>query len=124
MPLNYSRKLTGRVRMAGATNAGGLLAVRQYTSHMRGIVSSMADNLALGTVDVALAGLLGHRVNYSRQHAMDSEFAPPLMLEAVLLLCFFAGGVAGALRGRSASSRWAMAPRCRWRSCSLRWPAF
>jgi len=114
MPLNYSRKLTGKVRtaganrhlgmvlafMAGAINAGGYLAVQQYTSHMTGIVSSMADNLALGTVDVALAGLgallsfvvgaacSAMLVNYSRQHALHSEFALPLMLEAVLLLCF------------------------------------
>jgi uncharacterized membrane protein YoaK (UPF0700 family) len=114
MPINYSRKLTGKVRtaganrhlglalafVAGAINAGGFLAVQQYTSHMTGIVSSMADNLALGTVDVALAGLgallsfvIGAAcsallVNYSRQHELHSEFALPLMLEAVLLLCF------------------------------------
>jgi len=114
MPLNYSRKLTGRVRtaganrhlglvlafVAGAINAGGFLAVEQYTSHMTGIVSAMADNLALGTVDLALAGLgallsfvIGAAcsailVNYSRQYDMHSEFAFPLMLEALLLLCF------------------------------------
>lgn len=114
MPLNYSRKLTGKVRtsganrhlglvlafVAGAINAGGYLAVQQYTSHMTGIVSAMADNLALGTVDLALAGLgallsfvIGAAcsallVNYSRQNDMHSEFAFPLMLEAVLLLCF------------------------------------
>ena len=48
MPTTYSRALTGRTRttlgnrrlgyalafIAGATNAGGFLAVRQYTSHM------------------------------------------------------------------------------------------
>ena len=53
MPLNYARRLTGRDRtvlanrhlgcvlafVAGAANAGGFLAVRQYTSHMTGIVS-------------------------------------------------------------------------------------
>ena len=114
MPLNYSRKLTGRVRstganrhlglmlafVAGAVNAGGFLAVEQYTSHMTGIVSSMADNLAVGTLDLALAGLgallsfacgaacSAILVNYSRQHEMHSEYALPLMLEAVLLLCF------------------------------------
>lgn len=114
MPINYSRRLTGKVRttganrhlgialafVAGAINAGGFLAVHQYTSHMTGIVSSVADNLALGTVDVALAGLgalvsfaIGAAcsailVNYSRQHRLHSEFALPLMLEAVLLLCF------------------------------------
>lgn len=114
MPINYSRKLTGRIRtahtnrhlgyaltfVAGAINAGGFLAVQQYTSHMTGIVSSMADSLSLGTLDIALAGagallsfILGAAcsamlVHYSRQRDMHSEFALPLMLEACLLLCF------------------------------------
>ena len=44
--------------VAGATNAGGFLAVGQYTSHMTGIVSSIADNLVLGNIAIALAGLL------------------------------------------------------------------
>jgi len=62
MPIKYARRLTGRRRsadanrhlglvlafIAGAINAGGFLAVQQYTSHMTGIVSSMADNLVLG----------------------------------------------------------------------------
>ena len=34
--------------VAGAVNAGGFLAVQQYTSHMSGIVSMMADHLAVG----------------------------------------------------------------------------
>ncbi|MES2019262.1 MAG: YoaK family protein [Pseudomonadota bacterium] len=114
MPINYSRRLTGKERssganrhlglalafVAGAINAGGFLAVRQYTSHMTGIVSSMADSLALGTFALALAGLgallsfvcgaavSAILVNYSRQHQLHSEYALPLMLEAVLLLCF------------------------------------
>lgn len=114
MPINYSRRLTGKARtadanrhlgfgltfVAGAINAGGFLAVQQYTSHMTGIVSSMADNLALGTFDLALSGcgaLLSFiagaacsaaLVNFSRQRHMHSEFALPLMLEAGLLLCF------------------------------------
>lgn len=114
MPLEYSRRLTGNIRshtanrhlgctlafVAGAINAGGFLAVQQYTSHMTGIVSSMADNLALGTVDAALAGLsalcsfiagagcCAILVNFARQRNMHSEFALPLMIEALLLLCF------------------------------------
>ncbi|MBC7685962.1 MAG: DUF1275 domain-containing protein [Bdellovibrionales bacterium] len=114
MPINYSRRLTGRVRsgkanrslgfalafIAGAINAGGFLAVHQYTSHMTGIVSSMADNVALGTFDAALAGLgtllsfvvgalcSSILVNFARQRKMHSEFALPLMVEAVLLLGF------------------------------------
>lgn len=114
MSLNYSRKLTGRKRhidanrhlgfmlsfVAGAINAGGFLAVQQYTSHMTGIVSSMADSLALGMYGVTLAGLgavlsflagaacCAFIVNFSRRHRMHGEFALPLLLEAALLLCF------------------------------------
>lgn len=114
MPIKYSRRLTGRKRtaqanrhlgfvlafVAGATNAGGFLAVHQYTSHMTGIVSSMADHLALGAYREYLTGfgaLLSFiagsactaiMVNYARSRKMHSEYALPLLLEAALLLCF------------------------------------
>ncbi|NRR32324.1 DUF1275 domain-containing protein [Oxalobacteraceae bacterium] len=120
MPIHYSRKLTGRHRskdantqlgfvlafVAGAINAGGFLAVQQYTSHMTGIVSAMADHVALGAYRLALAGvgallsfLLGAAstaimVNYSRRHRMHSEYAFPLLIEALLLLCFGLMGAA------------------------------
>ena len=59
--LPFLRRLTGDRRsadanrllglslafVAGAMNAGGFLAVDQYTSHMTGIVSSLADAVAL-----------------------------------------------------------------------------
>jgi uncharacterized membrane protein YoaK (UPF0700 family) len=120
MPLHYARKLTGRERtaaanrhlgyalafVAGATNAGGFLAVQQYTSHMTGIVSAVADNLALGAWPLVLAGvgallsfLLGAMtsavlVNFARRRRLFSEYALPLLLEALLLLCFgLAGGI-------------------------------
>ena len=55
MPIWYLRRLSGRQRsqaanrdlglslsfVAGAANAGGFLAVNQYTSHMTGILSTM-----------------------------------------------------------------------------------
>jgi len=114
MPIHYARSLAGRRRttaanrhlgfalafVAGAINAGGFLAVQQYTSHMTGIVSAMADNIALGAYDLVLGGaggllsfLLGAAcsaimVNYSRRRRLHSEFALPLLLEAFLLLCF------------------------------------
>lgn len=115
MPINYSRRLIGKDRtvsanqhlgialafVAGAINAGGFLAVRQYTSHMTGIVSSMADHLALGMLDQALATALGAllaflagaaccaiMVNYSRRRSMHSMYALPLLVEATLLLLF------------------------------------
>ncbi len=119
MLTNYLRNLTGRKRtaiadrhlgftlafVAGATNAGGFLAVQQYTSHMTGIVSTMADNLALGLYDLVLSGvgglllfLIGAAcsaiiVNYARRKRMHSQYALPLLLEAVFLLCF---GILGA----------------------------
>ena len=114
MPIQYARSLTGRKRtvranrhlgyalafVAGASNAGGYLAVHQYTSHMTGIVSSMADNLALGNYTLLLSGLGGLlafllgaisstlMINYARRRRMLSEYALPLICEAVLLLGF------------------------------------
>ncbi len=114
MPIDYARRLTGTVRtkrenthlgvglafVAGATNAGAFLAVSQYTSHMTGIVSSMADALVLGQTGVFLTGvgalcafMLGATttaimVNYARRRGLASAFALPLLLEAALLLVF------------------------------------
>lgn len=119
MPIKYARRLTGSERsrhanrhlgfalafVAGAANAGGFLAVQQYTSHMTGIVSAMADNLVLGVTDLALEGLGGLfsflcgamtsaiLINFSRRRQLHSEYALPLLLEALLLLCF---GILGA----------------------------
>jgi uncharacterized membrane protein YoaK (UPF0700 family) len=114
MPINYVRGLTSRDRnqranyhlglalafVAGATNAGGYLAVHQYTSHMTGIVSAMADNLVLGQRDIVLAAaggvttfMLGAAcsavmINFGRRNDLQSEYAAPLLLEAGLLLGF------------------------------------
>lgn len=119
MPINFARRLTGHQRssdanrhlglalafVAGAINAGGFLAVQQYTSHMTGIVSSMADHLALGDHALVLAGfgailsfLAGAActalmVSYARVHRMHSQYALPLLLEAMLLLGFGLLGV-------------------------------
>jgi uncharacterized membrane protein YoaK (UPF0700 family) len=114
MQAHYFRTLTGRDRsieanrqlgfslafVAGATNAGGFLAVKQYTSHMSGVVSSIADQAALGDLSLVLAGagslisfLLGAAcsavlVNWGRRRQLHSQYASPLLIEAVLLLCF------------------------------------
>jgi uncharacterized membrane protein YoaK (UPF0700 family) len=86
--------------VAGATNAGGYLAVKVYTSHMSGIVASMADNLVLGDLVVvfsALGALLAFMVgaattavlvNWARRKQLHSAFALPLALESLLLLLF------------------------------------
>jgi uncharacterized membrane protein YoaK (UPF0700 family) len=114
MPIQYARSLVGTERsatanqhlgallafVAGAINAGGYLAVHQYTSHMTGIVSAMGNNLARGAYDLALAGLgailsflagaacTAIMVNYSRRRQARVVGAAPLLLEAVLLLGF------------------------------------
>jgi uncharacterized membrane protein YoaK (UPF0700 family) len=92
--------------VAGAANAGGFLAIGQYTSHMTGILSSVADNLVLGQVLLALGGagallafLLGAMctawlVNWGLRRRLGSAFGLPLLLEAFLLLLFGLFGAA------------------------------
>ena len=91
--------------VAGATNAGGFLAVGTYTSHMTGVVSSLADNLVLGELALAAASLgalaaflLGAMttawlVNWGLREKLASSYGLPLLLESVLLLIF---GIFGA----------------------------
>ena len=94
---------------AGAVNAGGFLVVAMYTSHMTGFASLLADNLVLGNMRLVLgaigvllaftagAAATAMLVNWARQHGLRSEYALPLLLEAVLLLVF---GLMGATLGR------------------------
>jgi uncharacterized membrane protein YoaK (UPF0700 family) len=114
MTAQYFRSLTGKHRsaganrqlgfslafVAGATNAGGFLAVRQYTSHMSGIVSAIADQAALGDVRLMLAGIgsllsfltgagcSAVLVNWGRRRSLQSQYVLPLLVEAALLLLF------------------------------------
>ncbi len=114
MIVNYFRKLTTRKRqtrydihlgmtlafIAGAMNAGGFLVVQKYTSHMTGIVSGMADGIAIGDFPLLWgslgamvafmvgAGLTEMLVNWGRVHGMRSEYALPLTLESILFLLF------------------------------------
>jgi len=127
MPVNYLKTLTAPERtrrsnlhlglslafVAGATNAGGFLAVKEYTSHMTGVVSSMADDLALGRIGLVLdwfsslvAFLLGAMtsavlINWARRRGSRHEYSLPLLIEATLLLAF---GVLGALHHLIGSS--------------------
>ncbi len=86
--------------VAGAINAGGYMAVHRYTSHMSGIVSSIADDLVLGNIVLALSGMISLvafilgaattavLINWARRKNLHSEFAASLMLESSLLLLF------------------------------------
>ncbi|HVR53198.1 MAG TPA: YoaK family protein [Pseudorhodoferax sp.] len=91
---------------AGAINAGGFLVLHQYTSHMTGFSSQLADGLALGQVRLvltALGALLAFiagaaatalLVNWGRQRRLDSIYALPLLCEALLMFPF---GLMGAI---------------------------
>jgi uncharacterized membrane protein YoaK (UPF0700 family) len=86
--------------IAGAINAGGFLAVGYYTSHMTGVVSSVADYIALSQWQLALTALVflfsficgsastAIIVNWARNRGFSSAFALPLIFEAVLLVVF------------------------------------
>ncbi|MFN3612025.1 YoaK family protein [Tepidimonas sp.] len=92
--------------VAGATNAGGFLAVGQYTSHMTGVVSAVADNIVLGEWILVIAGIgsllaflagamtTAWIVNWGLRRSLRSAFGLPLLLEAMALLLF---GVFGAV---------------------------
>lgn len=118
VPLDAIRQLTATDRsrsddvrlgvglafVAGATNAGAFLAVGQYTSHMTGVLSTLADALALQQWTIAIvsvgallaftsgAATTAILVNIGRRRGLSSTFALPLLLEAVLLLLFGAFG--------------------------------
>jgi uncharacterized membrane protein YoaK (UPF0700 family) len=95
--------------VAGAANAGGFLAVGQYTSHMTGMFSALADNLVLGQfvlvgagIASVLAFLLGAMstawiVNWGMRLRLRSAYGLPLLLEAALLLIFGLFGAAMSL---------------------------
>jgi len=114
MPIQFLRRLSGRRRttkanqhlgmalsfVAGAVNAGGFLSVHQYTSHMTGIISSISDDIVLGNITLALAGLGAFLaffagaacsailINWARRKRLQSQYALALLLEATLLLGF------------------------------------
>ena len=94
---------------AGAINAGGFLVVHMYTSHMTGFASMLADNLVLGNMTLVLgalgtvlafttgAAVTAVMVNWAHQRHVRSEYALPLLAEALLLLVF---GLMGATLNR------------------------
>lgn len=101
MPIHYARRLTGRKRsatanrhlgyaltfVAGAINAGGFLAVQQYTSHMTGIVTDIG-------IEPGKLVYWSHSSSSGCGKVMaDRE---RLRLLTLLLQFFFLGGVLGA----------------------------
>lgn len=86
--------------IAGGVNAGGYLAIGQYTSHMTGILSSIADFIVLNKFYAAFLSLTfliyfisgaatsAVIINWARARKIQSEYALPLMLESFLLILF------------------------------------
>jgi uncharacterized membrane protein YoaK (UPF0700 family) len=91
--------------IAGAINAGGFLAIGKYTSHMTGIVSAMADDIAIGAFTtigigvvmfatfVAGAACSALLINWGRRNHRERQYVYPLFAEAILLLGFGAAGL-------------------------------
>jgi uncharacterized membrane protein YoaK (UPF0700 family) len=93
--------------VAGAANAGGFLAVNQYTSHMTGVISGVADALVLGQFTHVLTGVVmlmafmsgamctAILVNWGMRRQLHSAYGLPLLLESALLLVFglFGGAI-------------------------------
>ena len=118
LPLQYLSALTSVQRtartnlhfgltlafVAGALNAGGFLAIGQYTSHLTGFVSSAADHLVLGNFELVITALLSIAsfvagatstallVNLARRNGNSGIYTTPLLIEAGLLLLFGAVG--------------------------------
>ncbi len=124
MPIDFLSTLTSKPRtreanlgigivltvVAGALNAGGFLAVGQYTSHMTGMVSTLADQLVLRDYPLAIVALASWLafvvgaattailVNFLRRRGSANVYSIPLLIEAALILIF--GSFGGALERR------------------------
>lgn len=91
--------------IAGAVNAGGFMLVGQYTSHMTGIASLAADNVAIGNWILVLSLLfyilcfiLGAAtttllVIWGRNRLLHSCYALPIAFEGILLLFLASGSI-------------------------------
>ncbi|SDR76644.1 YoaK family protein [Agrococcus carbonis] len=83
---------------AGILNSVGFMAIALYTSHMTGLTAMLADNLALGALDVALLCAVGIGAfvagaaccallfNWGRRRGHHSRYALVLLVEALLVL--------------------------------------
>ncbi len=98
--------------IAGAANAGGFFVLGQYTSHMTGYLSLMADNLALwnlwavGISALAIGAFITGAafstvlINAARRRDGRLQFALPLAVQGGCMLCFAGGGVFDSEAGR------------------------
>lgn len=98
--------------IAGAANAGGFFALGQYTSHMTGYLSYLADNIAIANLGIAAisvlaitafiagAGFSAILINWARGHKGRQQYAWPLVIQGAALACFSLGGLLNGEVGR------------------------
>lgn len=91
--------------IAGAANAGGFFALGKYTSHMTGYLSQFADNIAVWNLQIALVSALAVSafvagaafsailINWARGRAGHQQYALPLVVQGLFMLCFAFGGL-------------------------------
>lgn len=92
--------------VAGAINAGGFMAIGQYTSHMTGIVATLADDLVLGITDflaigvavlacfIAGAAASSAIIDWCSGKRRSRQYVYPVLAEAALIVAFGALGLA------------------------------
>ncbi len=118
--------------IAGAANASGFLVVHQYTSHMTGMVSSLADALALGQLSLASSTLISIAcfvlgsaccalcVQWARRRVRH-EYALALLIQAVLMLLFglLAGRVAPGVSLTLHMTAWSLCLMMGWQNAMI-----
>jgi uncharacterized membrane protein YoaK (UPF0700 family) len=98
--------------VAGAANAGGFFAVSQYTSHMTGYLSLLADDLAVAEFWLAFISCLAISafvtgaafssilIIWAREHHSHHQYSLPIAVQGGLLVCFSAGWIFTSEAGR------------------------
>lgn len=98
--------------VAGAANAGGFFALGQYTSHMTGYLSQLADTLVIAQFWIAFASGLAISafvagasfstvlINWARTKAVQQQYAWPMAVQGTFMLCFSWGGIFTSEPGR------------------------
>ena len=98
--------------IAGAANAGGFFALGQYTSHMTGYLSQLADNIAILQAKAVIVSVLAisafvsgaafgtFLILWARGHAGRQQYALPLVIQGGFMVCFSGGGVFSSEIGR------------------------
>ena len=93
--------------IAGAVNAGGFLLLGQYTSHMTGYMSQIADQIVLQNFTLAFQGMMAVAlflsgaicsafiINWAKAFHPRQRFSLPIGLQGALLLAFAFSGRIG-----------------------------